>query len=125
LKYAVSAVQGITVSEKGWRAFENCLLGAVGADAATLAVALGTLFQVATTSGQAVAKSPLGRVFEAVIAMHAPRAQGSEVAWAIWGALAWHVPLSEEAAKAVSRMEVTCRLSSDQLLLENGADRAG
>ncbi len=105
LRYAVARVQGMTVSAKGWRAFQNCLLGAVGADPATLAVSLGTLFQVAASSGQTVAKAPLAKVFEAVIMTHAPRAQGSEVAWALWGALAWSVPLSDAAAKVLSTMD--------------------
>jgi len=38
-----------------------------------------------------------------MIRVHAPRGQGSEVAWALWGALAWAVPLSDEAAKLVER----------------------
>lgn len=85
LRYAVSRVQGLTVSSNGWRTFQNCLLDAAGADPATLAVTLGTLFQVAASSGQPVAKAPLAKTFESIIATHAPRAQGSEVAWALWG----------------------------------------
>jgi reverse transcriptase-like protein len=104
LKYAVARVQNLPVHLTGWRAFQNCILGAASADPAVLAVALGTLYQVATLGGHAVARSPLAEVFESVIADHAPRAQGSEVSWALWGALAWSVPLSDEAARSVSDM---------------------
>ena len=52
-----------------------------------------------------VAKSPLTETFEAIISVHALRGHGSEVAWALWGALAWSVPLSDLAAKAVSSMD--------------------
>src|SRR5207244_9786462 len=39
-----------------------------------------------------------------VIRTHAPRAQGSEVAWALWAALAWKVSLTAETAKEVAAM---------------------
>jgi hypothetical protein len=48
---------------------------------------------------------PLAEVFESLISTHAPRGQGSEVAWALWGALAWNVALSGDAATLVSEME--------------------
>src|SRR5262249_45919820 len=51
LRYAVKRVQGVTVSGKGWRAFQNCLLGAIGADPATLPFALGCLYRVSKRSG--------------------------------------------------------------------------
>jgi Reverse transcriptase (RNA-dependent DNA polymerase) len=115
LRYAVSRLQGITVAPDGWRAFQNCLLGAVGADPATLPVVLGTLFRVGQASGQPVAKAPLSSVFESVISTHAPRAHGSEVAWALWGALAWNTPLDASIARAVSLMEddIVALLSMD------------
>jgi hypothetical protein len=49
--------------------------------------------------------APLAEVFESVIARHAPRAQGSEVAWAVWGAIAWDVQLSTDAARLIDAME--------------------
>jgi len=104
LKYAVSRVQNLSISTVGWRTFQNCILDAASADPATLPVALGTLFQVAALGGHTVSKSPLAEVFESVIATHAPRGQGSEVSWALWGALAWGVPLSTEAATLISQM---------------------
>lgn len=105
LRYAVARVQGMTVSATAWRAFHNCVLGAAAADPSTLPVALGTLFMVAQRSGLSVPQAPLGEVFDSVVLRHAPRAQGSEVAWALWGALAWNVSLSVESAKAIDAME--------------------
>ncbi|MDP9192122.1 MAG: RNA-directed DNA polymerase [Acidobacteriota bacterium] len=105
LRYAVSRVQGVSVASSAWRAFHNCVLGAAAADASTLPVALGTLFEVAQRGTHAVPQAPLGEVFESIVARHAPRSQASEVAWAIWGALAWNVSLSAQAARLVSSME--------------------
>jgi hypothetical protein len=69
-----------------------------------MSAALGTLHQVAATGKHKVPKDPLGEAFENIIVHHAPRGQGSEVAWALWGALAWSVPLSSQMARAVSEM---------------------
>jgi hypothetical protein len=105
LRYAVARVQNVNVTARGWRAFHNCVLGASGAEPSTLAAALGTLHKVATVGGHSVPKSPLEELFENVIQRHAPRGQGSEVAWALWGAMAWAVPMSTASASAVSDMD--------------------
>jgi len=105
LRYAVGRVSDINVRPGAWRTFQNCLLTAATADPSTLAAVLGTLYQVGAKGGHVVARFPLAEVFEKLISVHAPRGQGSEVAWALWGALAWNVSLSDEAARLVSEME--------------------
>lgn len=105
LKYAISRVQNENVHADGWRAFHNCVLDAVGADSSTIGVALGILFEVSRSGCHTVPVGPLAEVFEGVVNRHAPRGAGSEVAWALWGALAWSVPLSKEAATLVSGMD--------------------
>jgi hypothetical protein len=105
LKYAISRVQNEKVHSTGWRAFHNCVLDAVGADPSAIAVALGTLHQVSNLGGHTVPLSPLAETFEGVIARHAARGEGSEVAWALWGALSWSVSLSKDAAALVSAMD--------------------
>ncbi|PYP88300.1 MAG: hypothetical protein DMF61_06835 [Blastocatellia bacterium AA13] len=105
LRYTVGRVRSLDVHANAWRAFQNCLLNAAGADPSTMAGALGTLHLVANAGGHTVFKTALAETFESVIHRHAPRAEGSEVAWALWGALAWSVPLSEETAKLVSKMD--------------------
>jgi len=105
LRYAVSRVQYLDIAPGAWRTFQNCVLGAASADSSTLAVALGTMYQVGAKGGHVVARSPLADVFESIIRTHAPRGQGSEVAWALWGALAWNVALSAAAAGFLSEMD--------------------
>ena len=105
LRYAVARVQGINVHKSAWRAFHNCVLSAAAADASTLPVALGTLYEVARRGNHDVPRAPLGEVIESVIAFHAPRVQSSEVAWALWAALAWDISLSTQAARALDPME--------------------
>ncbi len=105
LRYAIARLQSTNVASSGWRTFQNCILGAASADASALAVALGTLYQASAAGGHTVAKAPLAELFESIVDHHARRGEGSEVAWALWGALAWAVPLSQKAAQSVSEME--------------------
>ena len=105
LRYTVSRVQNEKVHANAWRAFQNCIMGAAIADLSAIAVALGTLYQVATSGGHTISKSPLSETLESTIDRHARRGEGSEVAWAVWGALAHNVPLSAVAAQAISAME--------------------
>jgi hypothetical protein len=126
LRYAIARVQNVDMAKDGWRSFQNCVLGAGAADASALHVALGTLYQVGAKGGHAIARSPLAEVFEKVIANHAPKGHGSEVAWSLWGALAWKVPLSAAAAGLISNMDddIVALLALDadaSLLFPNGA----
>ena len=105
LRYAVARVSNLNVVPGAWRTFQNCVLGAASADPSTLPAALGTMYQVGAKGGHSVARAPLAEVFENLISVHAPRGQGSEVAWALWGALAWNVSLSDATAGLVSEME--------------------
>jgi hypothetical protein len=105
LKYAVARVRSLDVSAGAWRAFQNCLLGAASADSSTLPTVLGTLHQVSVATGNAVSKAPLAEVCESIVLRHAPRGQGSEVAWALWAVCAWKLSLSADALKAVSGMD--------------------
>ncbi|MCC7416637.1 MAG: RNA-directed DNA polymerase [Acidobacteria bacterium] len=105
LRYAVARVQSLDVSARAWRTFQNCLLGAASADSSTLPTVLGTLYKVSAATGDAVSKAPLAEVCESVVLRHAPRGQGSEVAWALWAACAWKLALSVDAIKAVGAMD--------------------
>lgn len=105
LKYSVARLQNMGVSISGWRTFQNCILGAANVDASAIPVALGTLHQASSAGGHSIAKAPLADTFESIIDRHARRGEGSEVSWALWGAIAWNIPLTKEAAQLVSKME--------------------
>ncbi|HKO45565.1 MAG TPA: RNA-directed DNA polymerase [Pyrinomonadaceae bacterium] len=105
LRYAVARVSNIHVFPGAWRTFQNSVLSAASADPSTLPAVLGALYEVGSKRGHTVSRFPLHEVFESLILAHAPQGQGSEVAWALWGALAWNVALSENAATLVSELE--------------------
>lgn len=105
LKYTLGRVRYESVLDAAWPAFQNCVISAASAEPSALAAALGTLHEVSARGGHQVMRSVLAELFENLISKHAPRAQASEVAWALWGALAWNVNLSNDVAAAVQNME--------------------
>jgi hypothetical protein len=104
IRYVVARVRSQNIAVGAWRAFQNCILGAIGADSSSLGAGLGTLHLVGTAGAHSIAKLPLGDILEAIIKRHAPRGEGSEVAWALWGAMAWSVSLGFDSARLVSAM---------------------
>lgn len=131
LKYAIARVRNENVSAGGWRAFQNCVLGAARSDPSTLAASLGTLHQAAVTGGHTVSMAPLEEVFEGVIETHGRRQEGSEVAWALWGSVAWGITLSSDAGRTLGRMDddvvalLALEAESRQLLPGGALDKAG
>lgn len=105
LKFAVTRVQNVDVHPNAWQTFQNCILGCATADSSTIASALGTLHKVSQAGNHRVSRAPLAEVCESIILRSAPRAHGSEVAWAIWAAVSWGLTLSHSAAVAVGAME--------------------
>jgi len=105
LKFAVARVQNLQVHPKAWRTFQNCLLGTATADSSTFPSVLGALQKASRAGNHDVSKLPLAEACESIILRHAPRQQGSEVAWALWAAAAWDLTLSDATAKAVSEMD--------------------
>jgi hypothetical protein len=105
IRYVIVKVQNEVVHPEAWRTFQNCILTAVSADPSAFASALGSLYRVATAGSHTVAKAPLSDIFESIIASHAPKSEGSEIAWALWGAISWSVPLSKQAAGLISKLE--------------------
>lgn len=70
-----------------------------------MAAVMNALYRASTKGGHTVSKSALAETFDCVIERHALLGQGNEVAWSLWGALAWHVSLSKNAAKSISAMD--------------------
>ena len=105
LGYAIARVQNLVVHGGSWRTFQSCVLSAAATDSSTMATVLNTLYRVSVRGGHAISKSPLEETFERVIERHALLGEGSEVAWSLWGALAWSVSLSSRAARSVSAMD--------------------
>jgi hypothetical protein len=70
-----------------------------------MAVALDLLTVKAAQAGASVRKAAAAEVIESLIHRHAPLRNSSEVAWAIWAAIALEVDLTAIAAQDVASME--------------------
>jgi len=73
----------------------------------------------------------LGEVFEGVIETQGPRQEGSEVAWALWGCIAWGISLSADAGRILGGMDddvvalLALEAESRQLLPNGALDKTG
>lgn len=114
LKYAIVKAQQWTFDGDGWTTFQALLFSAITFDPGAIPVAIVLLDRHAK-AGQRVNKSALGKALESNIARHAPLGHGSEVAWSVWAAIQFKIPLGAAVAKLLSSMEddVVALLSLD------------
>ena len=104
LQYALARVRDVQIRKHTWPTFQNCLLNAATADAATLRWVLDVVV-AQSAAGHSIDKKAFADVCSSIIRRHAPQGHGSEVSWALWGCLALDVPLSEAMSHLISRMD--------------------
>jgi hypothetical protein len=105
LKYAVLRARSFPIQARGWRTFEGLVLAAVSADPTTLPAAFDLLDEHSRKLGAQISRKAVFETLEPLIVRHATLRNGSEVAWALWTALAFDIRLSREVGRAVSQME--------------------
>lgn len=104
LKYAVSRMRSVTVSQANWPLFEDLLLQAAVVEPGTLS-AVVTQFAKYQRAGYPLDVSKIGEAFSSLIEIHSPIGHGSEVAWAIWGCIELGAHIGAEAAKRLSESD--------------------
>ena len=106
LKYALQRSREIDIhDDEIWAPFQNLVWSAVSAEPTTMATALDLLATKAGVGGFDIDLEAAAEVIEALIVTHSPIRNASEVAWAVWAAIALEIDMSTEAAKAVASME--------------------
>ncbi len=105
LNYALRRSRDVPVEQKNWGMFQSLLWSTVAAEPTAMAGALDLLNLKAEEANSSVQKGLAGEVLESIIARHAPVRNASEVAWAIWAALALDIKMSADAATLVGRVE--------------------
>ena len=103
LTYAVRRVRHTRVREANWSLFQNLLLHAVSLDGSLLQDVLYILRP--RSSGRTPELSSLAELINFQIQRHAPLGQCSEVAWALWAAIVFKLPLEPDSAKVISRVD--------------------
>jgi len=105
LKYALFRSRTIDIRREMWRTFEGLVWSAVTAEPTTMATALDLLAAKSAEAEVDVNREAAAEVIETLIQTHAPIRNGSEVVWALWGAIQLGVTLSAKSADEISRMD--------------------
>lgn len=104
LKYTISRLSSVSVLPSNWPVYQDVLLQSALVEPGTLDLVLVELAKY-SNAGRALDLVNLGDTLNAVIAMNAPLGHGSEVAWALWGCLAFGISLDQSATSKVTEME--------------------
>lgn len=104
LKYAIARLRSIRIDSTNWPLFQDLMLQCVSGEPGTLPYVFD-LYVRFSNNGYPVTTNQLEEVLNFQILYHAPLGHGSEVAWSLWGAIAFQVPLHSTTASAVSDME--------------------
>lgn len=130
LKYTLLRSRSVYIGASMWPRFQSLVWMAVSSEPTTMATALDLLAQKSDEAGELVDKDGAAEVIEALLAVHAPLRNSSEVAWALWAAIQLRVPLSGDAAGRVAGMSdnfvalLALHADQDNLFAHPGLDKA-
>lgn len=109
LKYTIGRLENVPIRDENLGLYARLLCQSVMIENAVLPLVLNRLLlsrqQDAVVFDAAVDGHLLAKVLRQHILAHAPAGNSSEVAWAIWGAIAFHLGLDGAATAAICRME--------------------
>ncbi len=101
--YAIGRVENEHWSANAWHVLEALLHQALAAEPSAAHKFVRVLVR-AQVDQRPVNRSLLADTIERMLLQHAPYGHASEVAWMLWAALVFKLPLSSKAAAAVSMM---------------------
>lgn len=104
MKYAVNRLRGVTIDKSNWDLAQEFLFQCVMVEPSTFLPVLERLMDY-HQKGYPIDRQKIDSVMNYQIAHNGNSSKGSEVAWALWAMIFWNVPLSGNAANAISRME--------------------
>jgi len=104
LRYAIARLRSEDFDKGNWHLFQELLLQCIISEPGTLPFALEQYIKY-DKKGYRIDNTSLEEALNIQIQTHAPLGHGSEVAWSLWGAIAFNVNLSSGAGTAISNME--------------------
>ena len=104
LRYAIAKFRSIKIDKYAWQLLQDLLLNCVSCEPGTIQYVLEQFIKF-SNSGYSINLKELGYVLNDQINTHAPLNHGSEVAWALWGAIVFEIPLHSNASEMVSEMD--------------------
>ena len=85
LRYAVQRLRSVSVLEKNWALYESLLLQCLSVEPGTAPAVIGELYKYHLS--MPLDKARVTESLQQLIEDHAPLHHGSEVVWALWGAI--------------------------------------
>jgi hypothetical protein len=104
LKYAIPKLRSIQIELDNWSLLQSILLQCLNNEPGTIPYVLEQYVRY-SDMGYPIANDQLEETLNSQIKYHAPLGHGSEVAWSLWGAIAFQIMLDSDSASAVSQME--------------------
>jgi hypothetical protein len=103
VKYGVATLSRQPIERVNFKLYCSLLYQAGSVEPSSLPAVLASL-QTYRAAGYRIEEDELGAFLSGIVSRHAPLGHGSEVAWALWGALAFGMPLTVAAQAAVKGM---------------------
>ncbi|WP_261771528.1 RNA-directed DNA polymerase [Myxococcus virescens] len=100
IKYALGRLKKREVHVENWDLLESLLFQAANAEPGVLNFVL-EIVEIYAREGCTLDTKGLGKLLSDQVTLHGPRVHGSEVLWALWGALRFGLELDANAAAAV------------------------
>lgn len=104
LRYAVGRMSSARVALQDWSLYQHLLLQAVCSEPGVLRFVLDQLKSYLDASYDLDATA-ISATLHSIVIDHAPRGQGSEVAWALWGFLLFGLPIDDQALEATAGLD--------------------
>ena len=95
LRYSVQRMRSVTIFEQNWALYESLLLQCLSVEPGTAPAVIGELYKY--HSCMPLDRPRITEALEQLIQDHAPLHHGSEVVWALWGAICLNCPLDAKA----------------------------
>jgi len=104
LRYAVARLRSEQIHQSNCPLLQDLMLQCVSAEPGTL----GNVFEHYvrfSEIGYSIDLDKLEEILNYQIQYHSPLRHGSEVAWSLWGAIAFQIPLHFKTAQSISKMD--------------------
>lgn len=105
LRYAVARLRSVVISQSTWTLLQSLLSQCIINEQGIIQYVLELLIRY-TNQGFQINTNTFTTTFDKHIQYHAPLGNHGEVAWAVWGALAFNITLDTNTASSISEMEV-------------------
>lgn len=103
LKYAASRSKSFGIDAYNWELYESLLLNCALAEPGALPIIVDQ-FKRYLEDGFLLDKTKIQETFARIVEAHALHGHGSKVAWVLWGSLILGIPIDNQTANLISRI---------------------